>query len=316
LVENGDGKGNTLIDMEPSPIIRNYVKMCYNNFNVSYWDAMDNDVLKKRLKATIFDDIDLKLFKKNIKSNLKKLEDEFKFEYNIPNPIKNMPSIGKGVINYKCELLNSYSYYPTDIYDLDHKDGDHFHNYTSNIISICKICHGIKTKLQNDKGIKSENYFTGLLISNILTISNKNQTVYDYIIKRVVARRTFIRDFIVVEDKFEDDKDDIRKYYDYYYYDKGIKDFINKQVQEVIDIKFSNTKIWKKDNLQAMLIEVTQNIIFVKDYSDLLVNNNISDVQNDNISAKTIKTILNDKRVLDLIKSTQDLLDKYYELSG
>jgi hypothetical protein len=302
--DDNDDKDITLIKMEPAPIIRNYIKMCYNNYMPDYWASLSDNKLAKRLRGTMFDN-KISSFKKDINKNLETLKKAFIFEFKDPETQKMVK------INYSCELDYNYDYYPTDIYDLDHKDGDHFHNYMSNIISICKICHGIKTKLQNDKGIKSQNYFTGLLISNILSISNNKQSVYDYILKRIAARKGFLLKTIQVANNDKDiaGKEEIRNYYDYYNEDY-MKTFIKDNVQVVIDLSFSGNK-WSKDHLVEMLD-------FLMEDKDFPENQNILngvDVDNlDSLKVAKLKEILLDQPVIDFIKADPDYVQKYFEI--
>lgn len=303
--DDNDVKDITLIKMEPAPIIRNYIKMCYNNYLPNYWASLSNSKLAKRLRGTMFDD-KIDIFKKDINKNLKDLKKAFIFEFKDPETQKMVK------INYSCELDNNYNYYPTDIYDLDHKDGDHFHNYMSNIISICKICHGIKTKLQNDKGIKSQNYFTGLLISNILSISNNKQTVYDYILKRIAARKGFLLKMIQVANNDEDEagKAKIRNYYDYYNED-NMKTFINDNVQVVIDLSFEAAK-W---NNKSKLVEMLEFLMDEADFPEDLAILDGVDVNNlESLTAAKLKTILSDQQIIDYIKADPDYVQKYFEI--
>lgn len=43
-----------------------------------------------------------------------------------------------------------YSEFPSDIYDMDHIDGNHNNNSPDNLITLCKICHTRKGKENND----------------------------------------------------------------------------------------------------------------------------------------------------------------------
>jgi 5-methylcytosine-specific restriction endonuclease McrA len=55
------------------------------------------------------------------------------------------------VLGFKCPLdPERYSEFPSDIYDMDHKDGNHHNNTTENLITICKVCHARKGKEAGD----------------------------------------------------------------------------------------------------------------------------------------------------------------------
>ena len=55
------------------------------------------------------------------------------------------------IFGFTCPMDKSrYNEFPSDIYDMDHKDGDHFNNTPENLITICKICHARKGKEQGD----------------------------------------------------------------------------------------------------------------------------------------------------------------------
>jgi 5-methylcytosine-specific restriction endonuclease McrA len=55
------------------------------------------------------------------------------------------------ILGFKCPMDESrYDEFPSDIYDMDHKDGDHHNNTPENLITICKICHARKGKENGD----------------------------------------------------------------------------------------------------------------------------------------------------------------------
>jgi hypothetical protein len=55
------------------------------------------------------------------------------------------------ILGFKCPMDPSrYMEFPSDVYDMDHKDGDHHNNTTDNLITICKICHARKGKENGD----------------------------------------------------------------------------------------------------------------------------------------------------------------------
>jgi len=107
-----------------------YTNMCHNNFNPSYWDTT------------------------TVKRNGNKLiEPNYKFEYinkkdGMAYPIK---INGK---DYRCELMRPWNSYGKGIIELDHINGKHQENSIDNINPLCKICHAIKTDLQQDKANK------------------------------------------------------------------------------------------------------------------------------------------------------------------
>ena len=56
-----------------------------------------------------------------------------------------------GILGWICPMDPSrFSEFPSDIYDMDHKDGDHHNNIPENLITICKICHARKGKESGD----------------------------------------------------------------------------------------------------------------------------------------------------------------------
>lgn len=56
-----------------------------------------------------------------------------------------------GILGFVCPMDKlRYSEFPSDIYDMDHFDGDHHNNIPSNLITICKICHARKGKEKGD----------------------------------------------------------------------------------------------------------------------------------------------------------------------
>jgi len=51
------------------------------------------------------------------------------------------------ILGFKCPLdPERYHEFPSDIYDMDHKDGNHHNNTPVNVITICKVCHARKGK--------------------------------------------------------------------------------------------------------------------------------------------------------------------------
>ena len=55
------------------------------------------------------------------------------------------------LFGFKCPMDETrYGEFPSDIYDMDHKDGNHNNNSIDNLITICKICHARKGRENND----------------------------------------------------------------------------------------------------------------------------------------------------------------------
>lgn len=64
---------------------------------------------------------------------------------------KNFCENKDSILGFKCPMDSSRYYeFPSTIYDMDHKDGDHHNNTIENIITICKICHARKGKEKYD----------------------------------------------------------------------------------------------------------------------------------------------------------------------
>jgi 5-methylcytosine-specific restriction endonuclease McrA len=81
-----------------------------------------------------------------------------------------------GILGFKCPIDQTrYSEFPTDIYDMDHKDGDHHNNTIDNLITICKICHTIKGKNCDD--FNSRKKSSRIYKNNIDEITNKIKEV-------------------------------------------------------------------------------------------------------------------------------------------
>jgi 5-methylcytosine-specific restriction endonuclease McrA len=56
-----------------------------------------------------------------------------------------------GHLGFGCAVKQQeYSNLPSDVYHLDHIDGDHFNNVPDNIETLCSICHARKGKESGD----------------------------------------------------------------------------------------------------------------------------------------------------------------------
>ena len=56
-----------------------------------------------------------------------------------------------GILGFVCPMdKNRYSKFPTDIYHMDHLDGNHNNNLPENIKTFCAICHTRKGKENGD----------------------------------------------------------------------------------------------------------------------------------------------------------------------
>jgi len=64
---------------------------------------------------------------------------------------KNFCENKDGRLGFKCPMDPArYDEFPSDIYDMDHKDGNHHNNTPDNLITLCKICHTQKGKQSGD----------------------------------------------------------------------------------------------------------------------------------------------------------------------
>jgi len=72
-----------------------------------------------------------------------------------------------GHLGFGCSLKQEdYEILPSDVYHLDHIDGDHFNNVPHNVETLCSICHARKGKESGDfnsqkpsSRIKKENQY-------------------------------------------------------------------------------------------------------------------------------------------------------------
>ena len=56
-----------------------------------------------------------------------------------------------GILGFICPMDPSrYSEFPSDIYDMDHKDSDHHNNSPDNLVTLCKVCHTRKGRQNGD----------------------------------------------------------------------------------------------------------------------------------------------------------------------
>ena len=64
---------------------------------------------------------------------------------------KNYCENSEGILGFICPMDSTrYLEFPSDIYHMDHVDGDHHNNINNNIKTFCAICHTRKGKENND----------------------------------------------------------------------------------------------------------------------------------------------------------------------
>jgi 5-methylcytosine-specific restriction endonuclease McrA len=198
----------TNILIEPIKVDISYTRLCFNNYIKSYWSDLPlrNDGCK-------FTDSEVKVVDQLNNNPLTE------FTYIVPKPKEEkqpkkgaiiakpkkppfppLPLLPVGSIQpihlldsftrYTCELSHDYKTYQSDIYQLDHKDGDHFNNVITNIMVLCTNCHAIKTNLQNDKGTGSE----GTQVkTEILGIVDDAPKLNSEIQKFILDRKNYIK---------------------------------------------------------------------------------------------------------------------------
>jgi 5-methylcytosine-specific restriction endonuclease McrA len=55
------------------------------------------------------------------------------------------------ILGFKCPMDQTrYDEFPSDIYQMDHYDGNHDNNSRENLITFCSICHTRKGKMSGD----------------------------------------------------------------------------------------------------------------------------------------------------------------------
>lgn len=56
-----------------------------------------------------------------------------------------------GILGFMCPMdRERYHEFPSDIYEMDHLDGNHHNNTLPNLITLCSICHTRKGKENGD----------------------------------------------------------------------------------------------------------------------------------------------------------------------
>lgn len=194
--KDNDGNIIKIFTITDADVSTSYNLMCYNNFNPEYWSTLKNENRKDGVKITD--------------------QDTYRFTYvpQFKQDVNRIVHLKHQFKRYYCELNNSHEDYPTDICELDHKDGNHYNNVISNIMCLCKNCHGIKTYLQNDKGIGSEGTKTASNIIKVLAdpdtfikkLQKFSKNIYDFLNNNIIILNSNDE-----EEKMEI-KDNIQKY--------------------------------------------------------------------------------------------------------
>lgn len=65
-----------------------------------------------------------------------------------------------GILGFTCPMDNNrYSEFPSDIYHMDHLDGNHYNNTLTNVKTFCAVCHTRKGKENGDfNGFKASSH--------------------------------------------------------------------------------------------------------------------------------------------------------------
>ena len=64
---------------------------------------------------------------------------------------KNFCENKDGILGFKCPMDNTrYHEFPSDVYHMDHIDGNHHNNSLTNLKTLCAICHTRKGKESGD----------------------------------------------------------------------------------------------------------------------------------------------------------------------
>lgn len=143
-----------------------YDKMCFNNYNASYWGDH-----KKRSDGYVRFDGDTQQANFN-----NTLQTAFKYKIRELTPNEKIRAATGEVVlirgkqsgyeddvkllgndqRYLCELTAQFQKYLPGVIELDHIDGNHKDNKIENIMPLCRICHSLKTYLAGDKGTSKE----------------------------------------------------------------------------------------------------------------------------------------------------------------